>query len=396
MPEGPEAHHCSKILNEQLAGKILEQVVIHKVKSSSSSSSSSDKLVILKVKNLEKLKLPLKIKSIYAVGKRCIISSTNNGPCLVFSFGMTGQFRFEKINHTRATFVFSSEKETDQKEEKTTEEKTNEKTVSAATEKETTAGAAEKINVYYDDVRNFSQMVVFKNEVSFERWRKINLGWDPLSHLVGCAGDDAKEKEKLINMVEEKIVSAAEKKKVAASATEEKEKPAGAEEKKTAGAAEEEKKMAGAATYKMVYGTSFRKFKSIFMDAGNNCKVAATLGDTTQSKICGIGNYLRAEILYRAGISPLRKSNSLSDEELILLLRMIKKVMYASYIRGGHTLKSFCDPVGNKGKFKPRVYLSKFNPRDEDANVTRDIFEYPVKRVKIGSQNVYWCPYLQR
>lgn len=50
-----------------------------------------------------------------------------------------------------------------------------------------------------------------------------------------------------------------------------------------------------------------------------------------QKVVSGIGNYLRAEILYDAKISPFSTIENLSDEELITLLKSINKIILQSY-----------------------------------------------------------------
>jgi len=47
--------------------------------------------------------------------------------------------------------------------------------------------------------------------------------------------------------------------------------------------------------------------------------------------VSGIGNYLRAEILYEAGISPFRKLKDLSDAELKSIYKAAHKIMKISY-----------------------------------------------------------------
>jgi formamidopyrimidine-DNA glycosylase len=127
----------------------------------------------------------------------------------------------------------------------------------------------------------------------------------------------------------------------------------------------------------------FATWKSFFKN--RNKKIAALLQD--QKPVCGIGNYLRAEILFRARIAPNRLANSLTDKELKHLLFYTCKIMQKSLSKGGHTLDTYCDPRGIHGKFKPRIY---------GLEITRDYLEFPVEKIKIGSQTVYWCPSVQQ
>ena len=68
--------------------------------------------------------------------------------------------------------------------------------------------------------------------------------------------------------------------------------------------------------------------------------MAETLMD--QSVFSGIGNYLKAEILWCAQISPHRKTSDLTDKEIEVLHRIIPSVMIESYGAGrGSSLTTF-------------------------------------------------------
>jgi len=54
-----------------------------------------------------------------------------------------------------------------------------------------------------------------------------------------------------------------------------------------------------------------------------------------QNIISGIGNYIKAEVLYYANISPLRKTGSLSKSEIEKLFEAIRIIPRISYNKGG-------------------------------------------------------------
>lgn len=331
MPEGPEAYHCSQVLDEYISGMMLTGIQFAEEHP-------------LQIKNFSLLKLPARIERVYAVGKRFIIL-LSGGVRLVISLRMTGKFLLKEASHTRATFFLGvapptapttgtsppaprmyekdEKEEKEGKEEMMIDDELEKKSgvIAGATASSVMAGATTLPPIYYDDARPFSKAEVFSSTKTFDRWRRKNLGWDPL-------GPD------------EPI--------------------------------------------------TMKAWKEIF--SSRAARVAVVLLE--QKKICGIGNYLRAEILYRAGVAPTRSCDSLNDKELLRLLVATKKIMHKSFRQGGHTLNSFCDPLGRKGMFKPRVYLPRFNPRKE--NLTKDIYNYPVERARVGTQNIYWCPLMQK
>jgi len=83
-------------------------------------------------------------------------------------------------------------------------------------------------------------------------------------------------------------------------------------------------------------------------------KIADVLLD--QHYFNGIGNYIKSEVLYKANIDPYRLINTLNEFELKKLHDSITSTMVESYKNGGFTLKSFCDPYGNPGRYKPVIY----------------------------------------
>lgn len=75
-----------------------------------------------------------------------------------------------------------------------------------------------------------------------------------------------------------------------------------------------------------------------------------------QSILAGIGNYLVSEILYYAGVHPLRIGNTITAEELELIRIHAHKVVLCSYEHGGFTIESFISPSKRSGKYPAMVY----------------------------------------
>lgn len=69
-----------------------------------------------------------------------------------------------------------------------------------------------------------------------------------------------------------------------------------------------------------------------------------------QSLFNGVGNYLRAEILYRMNINPFQPANQLSQLELDSLLRFTHLCCRDAYTLGGGELKDWVNPNGTDGK----------------------------------------------
>ncbi len=81
-----------------------------------------------------------------------------------------------------------------------------------------------------------------------------------------------------------------------------------------------------------------------------------------QAYLSGIGNYLKAEILYRARLKPDRKVGSLSLFEIGNLWKHSIETIQESYRANGLTIKDYKDPLGRKGTFVIRIYGKTHDP----------------------------------
>ncbi len=104
-----------------------------------------------------------------------------------------------------------------------------------------------------------------------------------------------------------------------------------------------------------------------------------------QAIVSGIGNYLKAEILYYAKIRPNRLVGDLSNDELNLIRLYSMKLIRESYQCGGLTIKTYWDPNGKRGTFTTLVY-----------NKLTDNYQNPVIKSKFAdNRTTQWCPNVQ-
>jgi len=106
-----------------------------------------------------------------------------------------------------------------------------------------------------------------------------------------------------------------------------------------------------------------------------------------QDVIAGVGNYIKAESLWLAQVSPFRKIDSLSDMELINLNRAIKQVLRESYKSGGATISTHKSFDGLEGDFSHRfmVYGQKTDPDGNDV----------VRQKTDDGRITHWVPHVQ-
>lgn len=86
----------------------------------------------------------------------------------------------------------------------------------------------------------------------------------------------------------------------------------------------------------------------------NSKPIAEVLLD--QDVIAGIGNYLRSDILYLSEISPDILVESLSDDQLVNLIKIASNLVLESYSLNGFTIHTYHSVDGKMGQYKPRAY----------------------------------------
>ena len=105
-----------------------------------------------------------------------------------------------------------------------------------------------------------------------------------------------------------------------------------------------------------------------------------------QSYLCGVGNYIKSEALFRARISPHRYISDINNATLIDFYHQVRNIAQQSYLAKGASFKTFRDPDRNKGSATHffEVYGKKIYQ------------EYLVKReITDDGRTTHWIPELQ-
>jgi formamidopyrimidine-DNA glycosylase len=158
---------------------------------------------------------------------------------------------------------------------------------------------------------------------------------------------------------------------------------------------------------------------SIFTEYINNTKKDPYIVNLLMDQnaiVSGIGNYLMAEILYNAKISPFRKLKSLSKEEILTLSMSIKYIVKLAYYNNSTGYMTQFDKVFVNGKYIDFVEYHKQNIGVLYPNYHQDIilntndkfiFEVYGKKIdKYGhkveadktlqkGRSTYWTPTVQ-
>jgi len=107
-----------------------------------------------------------------------------------------------------------------------------------------------------------------------------------------------------------------------------------------------------------------------------------------QTIFAGVGNYIRAEALYLAKLSPWRISNTLSKNEIKHLSQAIIDVMQESYKHQGATLLTYKDSYGNEGK-----YSSCFKVYGRHTDTLGNTIK---TELTPEGRTIHWCPNIQK
>ena len=129
-----------------------------------------------------------------------------------------------------------------------------------------------------------------------------------------------------------------------------------------------------------------QRFKDMLMKKKTTIKLALL----DQKFLSGVGNIYANEALFRAGIHPQRKTNSLSDKEAYKLHEVILAVLNEAINYRGTSDNWYVDASGKKGGFQNRlkVYGRKGEP----------CFKCKGKIVRIsqGQRGTFFCPACQQ
>jgi formamidopyrimidine-DNA glycosylase len=110
-------------------------------------------------------------------------------------------------------------------------------------------------------------------------------------------------------------------------------------------------------------------------------------------KFSGIGNYLRAEILYASKISPYRILEELTQKDIKIIHKNIIKIMKESAEKGGMSFRDYLNPHGKMGNFKCKVYGQEYDPLGN--KVLSEKIGSPPKG-KDNRRTIHWVPEVQK
>jgi formamidopyrimidine-DNA glycosylase len=108
-----------------------------------------------------------------------------------------------------------------------------------------------------------------------------------------------------------------------------------------------------------------------------------------QAVVAGIGNIYADEALFLAGIHPLRRGTSLSDDEIERLHGAIRQVLTEAIGQHGTTLRDYRPPYSPEGAYRNslRVYQQTDQPCPRCGT--------PIQRIRVTQRSTHFCPRCQ-
>jgi len=111
-----------------------------------------------------------------------------------------------------------------------------------------------------------------------------------------------------------------------------------------------------------------------------------------QSFLAGVGNYLRSEILFYAGLRPDRKIKQLNDQAIDHLADACHEMMWRSVKTGGVTNDAERATSLKHAGWKRRDYRHYVFSRAGQACFACDT---PIQKTSVSSRRLYYCPNCQ-
>lgn len=111
-----------------------------------------------------------------------------------------------------------------------------------------------------------------------------------------------------------------------------------------------------------------------------------------QGFVAGIGNYLRSEMLFDAGIHPDRKAAQLNDSECEQLARSTLLMGQRSYTTGGYTVAP--DLLEDLQLTRQPYESVRFMVFNRDGSPCRACGDTIIREER-SSRRIYWCPTCQ-
>lgn len=108
-----------------------------------------------------------------------------------------------------------------------------------------------------------------------------------------------------------------------------------------------------------------------------------------QSVIAGLGNIYVDETLFKAGVHPTRRGNTISLDEAERIRLYAAETLRQAIKQGGTTIRSYVNSQGEIGMFQQELYV--YGQENEPCKSCGEL----VSKIKLGGRGTHFCPQCQ-
>lgn len=109
-----------------------------------------------------------------------------------------------------------------------------------------------------------------------------------------------------------------------------------------------------------------------------------------QSFISGIGNIYADEIVFAIRKNPMTASSTLTDDDILNLIKETRRILTSAIKDGGTTIRSYTSSLGVSGKFQLNLMVH------QRENQPCKICRTPIIKTKVKGRGTYYCPKCQK
>jgi formamidopyrimidine-DNA glycosylase len=109
-----------------------------------------------------------------------------------------------------------------------------------------------------------------------------------------------------------------------------------------------------------------------------------------QSFISGIGNIYADEIVFAIGKHPMTVSSTLTDNDILNLIKETRRILDSAIKDGGTTIRSYTSSLGVSGKFQ--LHLMVHQRENEPCKICGTT----IIKTKVKGRGTYYCPKCQK
>ena len=109
-----------------------------------------------------------------------------------------------------------------------------------------------------------------------------------------------------------------------------------------------------------------------------------------QTIIAGLGNIYVDEVLFAAGINPIKQGVDITMEECDRIREFSKEIILKAIEYGGTTIKSYTSSLGVTGRYQDFLCVHKQEGKSCPKCSNK------IVRIKVGGRSTYYCPNCQK